>query len=538
MDNTNDILYTPRHFSTFPCWKNVTAQQWNSPDWQRRNSIRSISQLKDVITLNTLQENEIRRTIDTMHAQGKEPLRITPYYASLMQEDPFHPFFFGQPSEKRIDPVFWQSVPTPANLMFPDAGVEAAMNEGSRSYGAAYQRYPNRVALFVAENTGCASYCIHCQRAKSLNKTVHVSKTEIDKGLYYISQNRNINEVLVTGGDALMISRARLKYVLEELSRIPHLRAIRIATRTPVTLPMLITDQLLEMIQLSGNRHASGPEKYVYFMTHINHFQEITQSLSEAVKRIRNHGFTIRNQTVLLNHVNDNYRILAETFRRMFWIGVHPYYLLQCHKEKGIVHFITPVQVGKIFMKHLQGWISGITIPRYAVNIEGGGGKVLLMPSGYDTFNTEADIDERISESYANVSTWDNRKIFRYEALGRATREAFDQAVKVMDAFIGRKGVFLPRIIIVDEQGNHIETTNRSKLPTYEASRKTELLAYELYNNEMPLTNPSEIRETLDKGFMLSKFSKGKGVNSAKPGTTKLAGINTGETQINKQDVI
>ncbi|MBK8883282.1 MAG: hypothetical protein IPN67_13115 [Bacteroidales bacterium] len=90
-------------------------------------------------------------------------------------------------------------------------------------------------------------------------------------------------------------------------------------------------------------------------MTHINHFHEITFDLFRAIKKIRDFGFTVRNQTVLLNHVNDNFSILAETFRRMFWIGVHPYYLLQCHKEKGIVHFITPVQVGKIFMKNLQG---------------------------------------------------------------------------------------------------------------------------------------------------------------------------------------
>jgi lysine 2,3-aminomutase len=92
-------------------------------------------------------------------------------------------------------------------------------------------------------------------------------------------------------------------------------------------------------------KYSKGLEKYVYFMTQINHFQEITEELFTAIKKIREHGFTIRNQTVLLNHVNDNLRVLAETCRRMFWIGVHPYYLLQCHKEKGILHFITPVQV-------------------------------------------------------------------------------------------------------------------------------------------------------------------------------------------------
>ena len=166
-----------------------------------------------------------------------------------------------------------------------------------------------------------------------------------------------------------------------------------------------------------------------------------------AAKKIRNHGFTIRNQTVLLNHVNDYYKTLALTFTRMFWIGIHPYYLLQCHKEKGIVHFITPIQIGKIYMKHLQGWISGITMPKYAGNIEGGGGKVILMPSGHDTFHKEFDSDDKISESYAMVHTCDGKELSKYEALGRTTYEEFENGVRIMDDFIGQKGVFVPKLM-------------------------------------------------------------------------------------------
>jgi lysine 2,3-aminomutase len=508
MNQNEDFLYHPRKYNNIELWKDITDDQWNDPLWQRKNSIRTVDQLKKVIKLSHCQEEEIRRTVGTLRQQGKEPLRITPYYASLMQEDPFNPVFFCEVSKKRLDPIFWQSVPTPANLMFPDAGVEGAMSEGSRSYGAAYQRYPNRLALFVAENTSCASYCVHCQRAKSLDTTADVNSHEVDKGLFYIGYNRNINEVLVTGGDALMISNKRLKYILEDLSRIPHLRSIRIATRVPVVLPMAITHDLLELIKVSANRYNKGIDKYVYFMTHINHFQELTEDLAQAVKRIASHGYTIRNQTVLLNHVNDNFRVLAETFRRMFWTGVQPYYLLQCHKEKGIVHFITPIQVGKIYMKHLQGWISGITLPRYAANIEGGGGKVLLMPSGHDTLNDSTRIDDKISESFADVYTWDHKKIVRYEALGRATRGEYEEAVRIMDAFIGRKGVFLPRIIIVDDKGHHLETTNRTKLPVFERSRKSTLLGYELFTHDMPLTNPVDAYDRIEDAFRRSKYCK------------------------------
>jgi len=509
MHTGNPIFYIPRKFNTIELWKNVTEKQWNDANWQLKNSIRSVEQLKQVIKLNAYQEKEIERTLITLKNEGKEPLRITPYYASLMQADPFHPILLtGEKQNKRLDPIFWQSVPTPANLLFPDTGVEGAMSEDSRSFGAVYQRYPNRVALFVAENTSCASYCVHCQRAKSLDGSVDVNSTEINKGLFYIGQNKNINEVLVTGGDALMISKSRLQYILEELSKITHLRVIRIATRVPVVLPMGITDELLELINVSSNKYNEGPDKYVYFMTHINHYQEITEDLAFAVKKIRNHGFTIRNQTVLLNHVNDYYKTLAETFRRMFWIGIHPYYLLQCHKEKGIVHFITPIQIGKIYMKHLQGWISGITIPRYAANIEGGGGKVLLMPSGHDTLDFGINIDNKISESFATVNTWDGRELYKYEALGRTSYDEFENGVRIMDDFIGRKGVFVPKLIIIDDEGNHIETTNRTKLPKLEKIKKSELLGYDLFDKDMPLTNPTDISSELEKQFKKSKYFK------------------------------
>ncbi len=507
MEKGNSFLYKPRKFNQIPIWKEITETQWHDPAWQLRHSIRTVDQLKQVVKLNPYQEQEIERTCKTMKGQGKEPMRITPYYASLMQDDPFHPVMLpGEKAEKRLDPIFWQSVPTPANLMFPNTGKEGAMSESSRSFGAAYQRYPNRVALFVAENTSCASYCVHCQRAKSLDATAEVNTTEINKGLFYISQNSNINEVLITGGDALMISKHRLQYILEELSRIPHLRVIRMATRVPVVLPMAITDDYLELIKTAANKYTRGHEKYVYFMTHINHYHEITEELAIAVKNIRDHGFTVRNQTVLLNHVNDYYKTLAETFRRMFWVGVHPYYLLQCHKEKGIVHFITPVQIGKIYMKHLQGWMSGSTVPRYAANIEGGGGKVLLMPSGHDTLNEGNTIEDKISESYANVYTWDGKELFHYEALGRSSRKEYHEAVKIMDEFIGRKGVFLPKVIIVDKAGNHIETTNRTKLPKLEKLKKSALLDYKIFRNDMPLTNPVDIEKELMIQFSKSHY--------------------------------
>lgn len=506
-NNNQSFLFEPRNYKEIEFWKDVNPDQWNDATWQKRNSIRTIEHLSQIIKLTTKQKEDIGNVINEMRIQGKEPMRITPYYATLMQEDPFNPVMLeGEKGDNRLDPIFWQSVPTPANLLFSDTGIEGMMCEGSRSYGAAYQRYPNRVALFVAENTSCASYCVHCQRAKTLDSTVEVTASEIDKGLFYISYNENIDEVLVTGGDALMISTKRLQYVLEELSRMPHVRSIRIATRVPVVMPMGITDDVLDLIETAANKYNNGIEKYVYFMTHVNHYQEITEDFARAIKKIRKHGFTIRNQTVLLSHVNDYFKTLAETFRRMFWVGVHPYYLLQCHKEKGIAHFITPVQIGKIYMKHLQGWVSGITKPTYAANVEGGGGKVMLMPSGHDTLNIEANIDAEISKSFATVNTWDDRQLSNYEALGRATRQEFNEAVEMMDSFIGRPGVFVPKLIIIDEVGKHVETTNRNKLPLIKKRKKADLLGYKTLQNDMPITNPNDISDQLDSLFQKSSY--------------------------------
>lgn len=498
LSNTS-FLYTPRHFKDIPLFKNVSISQWNDPVWQLKNVIRSVNDLKKAIILNKKQFQMIESTLNKLKSEGKEPMRITPYYLSLMQEDPFHPVMLkGEKAETRLDPIFWQSVPTPAHLFYPNAAIAGSMSEESRSYGAVYQRYPNRVAFFVSENYACASYCTHCQRAKYLDRQSCITDEDIKKGLFYINYNTNIDEVLVTGGDALRITNKRLAYILSELSRIDHLRVIRIATRVPVVLPFAVTENVLKLIRENANKYSRGLKKIVYFMTHINHYQEITEEFKKCIELIQSFGFTVRNQTVLLKHVNAWYRTLAETSRRMFWAGVHPYYLLQCHKEKGIVHFITPIQLGKMLMKHLQGWISGITKPTYAVNIEGGGGKVLLMPSGYNTLTFATDIEMNKWKHYAHVKTWDGKIISNYEALGRCTQKEFDESIKIMEEFIGRPDVFKPSLIITDNDGKPIKVTH-ANFPELMNDRKSELLDYDVFNNkDMPVSNPAEIRQILD----------------------------------------
>ena len=504
----SDYLFTPRDYKSIELFKNTTEQEWFDPNWQLKNSIKDVETLSRVISLNEHQKKSIRDTLNEMKKQGKEPMRITPYYASLMPDNPFFPEYSdGSAPKNMVDPVFWQSVPTPAHLLFPDAGVEQSMAESERSYGAFYQRYPNRGALFVCENTSCATFCTHCQRTKSLDKTSSITSTDIDKALYYLSKNSNINEVLVTGGDALRTSRERLEYVISELCKIPNIHCIRIATRLPVVLPMAVTDDFLNKVDNIVNASLNGKRKNIYFMTHVNHFNEITEDFVKCVAKIKNHGYILRNQTVFLNHVNADFYTLAETFRRMWWAGVEPYYLLQCHNEKGLAHFIAPVHLGKFLTRHLHGWISGTCRPTYSANLEGGGGKVTLTPSGYDIFDEVKESEKKSSKMAVTVHTWDDKIIKGYEALGRATKEEYVKSRNIMDKFLGRPSIFKPAVIIVDNEGTPIRTTRR-RLPVLTNELKADLLNYNKEEDGMPITNPTAIKDELNEGFKNSKFYK------------------------------
>lgn len=496
----SDFLYNGRHYRDIPLWRNITESEWNDFQWQEKNAIRDPDDLKKVIRIDKAQLNDIKKVVSQLRKQGKEPFRITPYYASLMNENPF---FARKPDgsddERYLDPIFWQSVPTPATLMYPNAAIEASMAEGSRSYGAVYQRYPNRVALFVGPNTNCASYCQHCQRTKSLDATSSITREHIEKGLFYIEYNKNIDEVLVTGGDALQINIKLLSHILTRLGAMEHIRVIRIATRVPVVLPMKITDKLLQTISTSVNKLNKGYPKHIYFMTHINHYQEITPWLLEAARKIMSYGFLIRNQTVFLNHVNATFQTLAETFRRMTWCGIHPYYLLQCHKEKGLIHFIAPIYLGKLIMKNLQGWISGIAKPQYVSNVPYGGGKVMLMPTGHFPYPYALDIEKRYNPT-ATVITWEGNVIPEYEALGRVSQKEYVASIEVMNKFIQRPGVYRPNLIVVNDQNEILFVSNlHFHQPTNE--EKTTILHYQPYADKLPITNPATIENELNFMF-------------------------------------
>ena len=505
---SQDFLFIPRDYRDIELWKNVTEREWADPNWQRQNAVKDIETLSKVIQLSEKQKESIGNTIAKMMEQGKEPLRITPYYLTLMAQTPFEPSYpNGEVYTDRLDPVFWMAVPTPAHLLFQKAGCEEAMAESTRSYAAFYQRYPNRGALLVASNTSCASFCTHCQRTKSLDATTSVTTENIRRGLYYIDQNKNLDEILITGGDALMISPKLLKFVLEELSRMKHIRSIRIATRVPVVLPMGITHELLELIKASANRHG---RKHVYFATHVNHYHEVTLQFRDAISRIASHGFTVLNQMVFLNHVNADFETLVKTSNCIWWAGAKPYYLLHCHNEEGLTHFIPPVALGQRLVMEMRGWSSGTSKPSYSINLKGGG-KIMLMPSGYHTDGHGTLLTGIDFEPFPTVFNWRKETITDYEVLGHTTEEEYANAIKVMDEFIGKPGFFKPCVNIVTDRNRPKETYLRSEninLPCIETVDKMRIYNYAPANDrELPLTNPFQIKDKLDEGFAKSRYA-------------------------------
>jgi KamA family protein len=215
-------------------------------------------------------------------------------------------------------------------------------------------------------------YCRHCTRRRVVGcEDFSVSNGKLEKALDYIRQNKEIRDVLLSGGDPFVMPDLWLEGIIQRLRKIPHVEIIRIGTRTPVVLPMRITDELLKMLR-----------KYhpIWINTHFNHPKEITAESSQACEKIADAGIPLGNQSVLLRGINDDEEILKELFKKLVSIRVRPYYLYQCDIAQGIGHFRTPVSKGIEIMKNIRGYISGYAVPTFVIDAPGGGGKTPVNP--------------------------------------------------------------------------------------------------------------------------------------------------------------
>ncbi len=285
------------------------------------------------------------------------PMRINPYYLSLIR----------QPGD-----ALWRQVVPDLQELYDTVCIDDPLNEENLSPVAnLVHKYPDR-ALFLVSNQ-CAVYCRFCTRKRKVGtKSMHINFETINCGIKYITETPAIKDVLVSGGDPLLLDDSRLEYILASLRAIKHVEIIRIGSRVPCTLPMRVTKKLAALIK---RYHP------VYINTHFNHPDEITPEAAEACGRLADAGIPLGSQTVLLKGINDDPIIIKDLLYKLLRIRVKPYYLFQADMTKGTDHFRVPVEKGLEIMQSLIGHVSGMAVPTFAVDAPGGGGKIPLLPN-------------------------------------------------------------------------------------------------------------------------------------------------------------
>ncbi len=338
--------------------------KWQDWKWQLKHSIRDIETFEELLGI-SFHSSEKEKLKDTVK---KFPLSITPYYLSLIDSADF-----------RNDPIFLQSFPSPDELTILDEELEDPLSEETDSpVEDITHRYPDRV-LFHISNI-CSMYCRHCTRKRKVGDIDYIpGKEELLKGIEYIRNTPEVRDVLLSGGDPLMLSDDYLDWILSEISSIPHVEVIRIGSRMPVVLPYRITDDLVNVLK-----------KYhpIWLNTHFNHPREITSSSKAALKKLADAGIPLGNQTVLLAGVNDCQRIIKKLVHKLVQSRVRPYYLYQCDLSEGLSHFRTPIGKGIEIMENLIGHTSGFAVPTYVIDAPHGGGKIPIMPNYIISWST------------------------------------------------------------------------------------------------------------------------------------------------------
>ena len=282
-------------------------------------------------------------------------IRINPYYLSLIR-------YPG-------DPIWLQCIPDAQELMEDDFPLDPLNEEADSPVPSITHRYPDRV-LFLTTSQ-CSMYCRFCTRKRKVGDSGKISMKFIQSGLDYIAAHPEIRDVILSGGDPLMLTDVMLEKIISGLRAIPHVEIIRLGTKMPCVLPQRITPKLCKMLK-----------KYhpIYVNTHFNHPWECTTEAKRACEMLADAGIPVGNQAVLMKGVNDNADVMLELMRKLLTMRVRPYYLYQADITKGANHFRTPVSVGLDIMDKLSGHTSGLAIPYYVIDAPGGGGKIPLLP--------------------------------------------------------------------------------------------------------------------------------------------------------------
>jgi len=334
-------------------WADVPNEKWDDWRWQLSNRLNSVAELSQVINLT---ESEKK----ALSAENLFRVDITPFFACLIDPD------------SRDCAIRRQVIPTEEELVPFTSMMEDSLAEDRHSpVPGLVHRYPDRVLMLVT--TQCASYCRYCTRSRIVgDPSAQFNRKEYDLQLDYLRRTPQVRDVLLSGGDPLILPPRMLDYLLSQLRAIPHIEIIRIGTRVPIFLPQRVDQELCDMLA-----------KYhpLWMNLHFNHHKEITPEVARACDMLSRAGIPLGNQSVLLAGVNDSVHLQRKLVHELVKIRVRPYYLYQCDLVAGAGHLRTSVAKGIEIIEGLRGHTSGYAIPTYVIDAPGGGGKIPVMPN-------------------------------------------------------------------------------------------------------------------------------------------------------------
>lgn len=330
----------------------VPASDWTDWRWQARKSLKSFADFSGFFSLSD-------EEIGALQRKSSFAVQTTPYYAQLAGQHPADP----------IRKIFMPS------LQEFSSGLQSMLDplaeNDNRPSSRIIHRYPDRCLFLVTDY--CNVYCRYCTRKHFTGKEqVFPKAEEWESALRYLRQTPKIREVILSGGDPLTLSDAKLAHILESLRQIEHIEIIRIGSRMPVVNPFRIGPELLQILKKN---------KPVYIMTHFNHPRELTAEAAAALESLVDNGTPVFNQMVLLNGVNNHASIVQALSRRLLYLRVKPYYMFQCDPSEGTDHLRTSIEDSLQIQQSLWGRVSGLMMPNYSIDIPGGGGKASLVPN-------------------------------------------------------------------------------------------------------------------------------------------------------------
>ena len=344
---TEFVSHAPGYWGEEPHW-----DDWR---WQMKNRVTTLAGLESRLNLTSEERAGV------LLAGTKLALAVTPHYFNLLERD--NP---GCPIRRQVIPRIEEGYDSPYDMSDP-CGEDSAM-----PVPGLVHRYPDRVLFLVTDR--CASYCRYCTRSRVVSgvgeQELH---TEFEQAFAYLEKHTEVRDVLLSGGDALILSDDKLEGLLQRIRSIPHIQFLRIGTRVPIFLPQRITPQLCEMLK-----------KYhpLWMSVHVNHPRELTTEVRDALGRLADAGIPLGNQSVLLAGVNDDAATMKDLVHKLLMCRVRPYYLYQCDLIRGSSHLRTSVARGVEIIEALRGFTTGYAVPQFVIDAPGGGGKVPINP-GY-----------------------------------------------------------------------------------------------------------------------------------------------------------